>query len=162
MDLAKNIALRNPDISIYNLNTVVQKIIDRILFLRIAESKGIEDADLLKTVPQGIHVYEHLTKLFFRANVKYNSGLFKPERWIENVKIDDKILSNIIVNLYYPDCPYEFSVLPVEILGNIYEKFLGKTIRFKGVKGGHSAVIEEKPEVRKAGGVYYTPQYIVD
>jgi adenine-specific DNA-methyltransferase len=162
MELAKNIALRNPDISIYNLNTVVQKTIDRILFLRIAESKGIEDADLLKTVSQGINVYEHLNQLFIRANVKYNSGLFKPESWIEQVKIDDKILSNIIVNLYYPDCPYEFSVLPVEILGNIYEKFLGKMIRFKGVKGGHSAVIEEKPEVRKAGGVYYTPQYIVD
>ncbi|AEF84892.1 conserved hypothetical protein [Treponema primitia ZAS-2] len=162
IELAKNIALRNPDISIYNLNTVVQKTIDRILFLRIAESKGIEDADLLKTVSQSINVYEHLNQLFIRANIKYNSGLFKPESWIEQVRIDNKILSNIIVNLYYPDCPYEFAVLPVEILGNIYEKFLGKTIRFKGVKGGHSAVIEEKPEVRKAGGVYYTPQYIVD
>ncbi|GHU33033.1 adenine methyltransferase [Spirochaetia bacterium] len=162
VELAKNIALRNPDISIYNLNTVVQKIIDRILFLRIAESKGIEDTDLLKTVAACQNVYEHLNQLFINANVKYNSGLFKPETWIENVKIDNKILSNIIVNLYYPDCPYEFSVLPVEILGNIYEKFLGKTIHFKGVKGGHTAVIEEKPEVRKAGGVYYTPQYIVE
>ncbi|WP_162510786.1 Eco57I restriction-modification methylase domain-containing protein, partial [Treponema endosymbiont of Eucomonympha sp.] len=52
--------------------------------------------------------------------------------------------------------------------GNIYEKFLGKTIYFRGVKGTadgvrqHTAVIEEKPEVRKAGGVYYTPQYVVD
>lgn len=162
VELAKNIALRNPDISIYNLNTVVQKTIDRILFLRIAESRGIEDVDLLKTMSQGINVYKHLNQLFINANIKYNSGLFKSETWIENVKIDDRILSNIIVNLYYPDCPYEFAVLPVEILGNIYEKFLGKTIHFKGVKGGHTAVIEEKPEVRKAGGVYYTPQYIVD
>ncbi|GHT79388.1 adenine methyltransferase [Spirochaetia bacterium] len=168
VELAKNIALRNADISIYNLNTLVQKIIDRMLFLRIAESKGIEDADLLKTVSACQNVYKHLNQLFINANIKYNSGLFQPETWMEQAAIDDKILSNIIVNLYYPDCPYEFAVLPVEILGNIYEKFLGKTIRFKGVKGKadgvrqHSAVIEEKPEVRKAGGVYYTPQYIVD
>jgi hypothetical protein len=27
---------------------------------------------------------------------------------------------------------------------------------------GHQAKVEEKPEVRKAGGVYYTPTYIVD
>ena len=27
---------------------------------------------------------------------------------------------------------------------------------------GHQAKVEEKPEVRKAGGVYYTPAYIVD
>ncbi len=26
----------------------------------------------------------------------------------------------------------------------------------------HTAIIEEKPEVKKAGGVYYTPEYIVD
>ena len=41
----------------------------------------------------------------------------------------------------------------------MYERFLGKTIRLKGT---HTAIIEEKPEVKKAGGVYYTPQYIVD
>jgi adenine-specific DNA-methyltransferase len=174
VELAKNIALRNNHISIYNLNAVVQKIIDRIIFLRIAEDKGIEDADLLKTASACQNVYGHLNQLFIKANIKYNAGLFKTEDWIEKVRIDDKILSNIIANLYYPDCPYEFSVLPVEILGNIYEKFLGKTIRFRNIGGireanaradaggrPHTAVIEEKPEVRKAGGVFYTPQYIV-
>jgi adenine-specific DNA-methyltransferase len=54
-------------------------------------------------------------------------------------------------------------VLPIEILGSIYERFLGKTIRLRTVKGDtHTAIIEEKPEVKKAGGVFYTPQYIVD
>jgi hypothetical protein len=101
--------------------------------------------------------------IFTKANVKYNSGLFAYEEWIEQVKIEDKVLSNIIVNLYYPECPYEFSVLPIEILGSIYERFLGKTIHFRSVKGDtHTALIEEKPEVKKAGGVFYTPQYIVD
>jgi hypothetical protein len=43
-------------------------------------------------------------------------------------ELDDKILKEILLSLYYPVCPYEFSVLGVDILGNIYEKFLGKTI----------------------------------
>ena len=60
--------------------------------------------------------------------------------------------------MYFPS-PYAFRVLPVEILGNIYEQFLGKVIR---LTKGHQAKVEEKPEVRKAGGVYYTPAYIVD
>jgi hypothetical protein len=50
-------------------------------------------------------------------------------------------------------------VLPTEILGQVYEQFLGKVIR---LTAGHRAVVEEKPEVKKAGGVYYTPAYIVD
>ena len=69
------------------------------------------------------------------------------------------MIKNIINELYYPDSPYEFSVLSVEILGSAYEQFLGKTIT---IDKAHRAKIEEKPEVRKAGGVYYTPQYIVE
>jgi hypothetical protein len=61
--------------------------------------------------------------------------------------------------LYYPESPYEFSVLSADILGQVYEQFLGKVIR---LTTGHQAKVEEKPEVRKAGGVYYTPKYIVD
>ena len=60
---------------------------------------------------------------------------------------------------FYPLSPYEFSVISVEIIGNAYEQFLGKTIT---IGKNHSAKIELKPEVRKAGGVYYTPEYIVD
>jgi hypothetical protein len=73
--------------------------------------------------------------------------------------IDDRVLKTIIQSLYYPKSPYEFSVLGVEILGNVYEQFLGKVIR---LTAGHQAKVETKPEVKKAGGVYYTPQYIVE
>ncbi len=75
------------------------------------------------------------------------------------MQIDDKVLKTIIQHLYYPESPYEFSVLGVEILGNVYEQFLGKVIR---LTTGHQAKVETKPEVKKAGGVYYTPQYIVE
>jgi len=161
-ELAKNIAKKNK-LNIFDLNTVVQRIIDRIIFLRIAEDRGIEDEYLLLDITKTENIYERLNHIFIKANLKYNSGLFTPYEWIEKVEIENKVLKNIIVNLYYPDCPYEFSVLPVEILGSIYERFLGKTIQLKAIKGDtQTAIIEEKPEVKKAGGVFYTPQYIVD
>ena len=169
-DIAKNIALRNPLLSIYHLNTAVQKIIDRIIFLRIAEDKEMEEYGLLKKITESGAVYQKLQGVFDKADVKYNSGLFKPHDWLRSLIIDDGVLSSIINGLYYPECPYEFSILPVEILGNIYEQFLGKTIKFRNIGGRvssdrtntrHTAVIEEKTEVKKAGGVYYTPQYIV-
>jgi predicted RNA methylase len=73
--------------------------------------------------------------------------------------VDDKTLKPILADLYYPKSPYEFSVLPAEILGNVYEQFLGKVIH---LTDAHHAKVEEKPEVKKAGGVYYTPSYIVE
>ncbi|MDD3803181.1 MAG: N-6 DNA methylase [bacterium] len=164
-DLAVNIALRNKDLSIYDLNFAIQKIIDRIIFLRIAEDRGMEEYGTLRKLSQNsetkFHIYAELIKYFKKADEKYNSGLFdlNEDKVTTKLTIDYKIFANIIDNLYYPNSPYEFSVLPIEILGNIYEQFLGKTIR---LTEGHRAKVEDKPEVRKAGGVYYTPQYIVD
>ncbi|MEA3471409.1 MAG: DNA methyltransferase, partial [Thermodesulfobacteriota bacterium] len=167
--LARNIALRNPALTQRELNFAVQRTIDRIIFLRICEDRGIEDYGQLQALQNGIRVYERICQLFDRADERYNSGLFhfrsekdrpgNPDRLTPNLGIDDRVLKDILKNLYYPDSPYEFSVLPADILGQVYERFLGKVIR---LTQGHRVVVEEKPEVKKAGGVYYTPTYIVD
>ncbi len=166
--LARNIALRNSSLSQRELNFAVQRTIDRIVFLRICEDRGMEKYGELMALREGGNVYDRLFKLFDRADEKYNSGLFyfKLEKGREycddltpTLKVDDKPLKDIFKNLYYPESPYEFSVLPADILGRVYEKFLGKVIR---LTAGHQARVEDKPEVRKAGGVYYTPTYIVD
>jgi len=166
--LARNIALRNPGLPKRELNFAVQRNIDRIIFLRICEDRGIERYGSLMGLLNGDNVYKRLVQLFYRADDRYNSGLFHFRREKErtdfdsltpDLTIDDKVLKDIFKNLYYPDSPYEFSVLSADILGQVYEQFLGKVIR---LTPGHRAVVEDKPEVRKAGGVYYTPTYIVD
>ena len=158
--LAQSISSNTKQINEDELNFVVQQTIDRIIFLRIAEDRAIEPYGNLKTTLKG-DCYDNLFKLFKEADQKYNSGLFdfKKDKISEAIKVDNKIIKSIVNELYYPESPYEFSVLSVEILGSAYEQFLGKVIR---LTSGHHAKIEEKPEVRKAGGVYYTPHYIVD
>ncbi len=160
-NLAKNLALRNPNLTISELNYSVQKIIDRILFLIICEYKNIEKYGKLKEIVEKPDAYKKLQPHFKDSDDKYNSGIFdfSKDKITPSLIIDDKILKDIIINLYYPKSPYDFSVLPIEILGKVYEKFLGKTIR---LTPSHQAKVEEKPEVRKAGGVYYTPKYVVD
>jgi len=167
--LAKNIAERNPQVTQYDLNFAVQRTIDRIIFLRICEDRGVEDYGRLQKLIGHPDTYKGLLERFHRADERYNSGLFhfRDERnrkeahdeLTPRLKIDDKPLQDILKNLYYPSSPYEFSVLPPDILGHVYERFLGKVIR---LTPGHRVKIEEKAEVRKAGGVYYTPSYIVD
>jgi hypothetical protein len=167
--LARNFALRNSKLTVRELNFAVQRTIDRIIFLRICEDRGIETYGTLQALVNGERIYKRLCELFQRADERYNSGLFhfaeergrpeSPDTFTLDLKIDDKPLKDIISGLYYPDCPYEFSILPADILGQVYEQFLGKVIR---LTAGHQAKVEEKPEVKKAGGVYYTPTYIVD
>ena len=167
--LARNIAIRNTGLSRRQINAAVQLTIDRIIFLRICEERGIEAEDALRNATDGIEVYEDLMVLFKQADKKYNSGLFHfeeeksqssyPDTLTPHIKIDDKVLKDILANLYYPKCPYAFNYISADILGQVYERFLGKVIRL--TSAGH-AKVEEKPEVRKAGGVYYTPTYIVE
>jgi len=165
--LAKNLVLRNSSLSVQEVNTAVQRTIDRIIFLRIAEDRGIEPYGRLRTIMEGHDTYRKLSTMFRQADDRYNSGLFHFRKgdgsaetldtFTLDLRIDDDVIKKIIKSLYYPDSPYEFSVLSSDILGQVYERFLGKVIRLEGKR----VVIDEKPEVKKAGGVYYTPTYIV-
>ena len=170
-DLARNIALRNPALSSDELNAAVQRTIDRIVFLRMAEDRGLERfGQLLRLCEEPDMYTRFMHELCRHADAKYNSGIFHfqqesgvnetPDTLTPQLKIDDKVFKPILQRLYFEHgSPYHFGVIPVEILGTVYERFLGKVIR---LTPGHQAKVEEKPEVRKAGGVYYTPAYIVD
>lgn len=163
--LATSIALRNPTLNEDDINYIVQMNINRIVFLRNCEDRGVEPYGRLKecitnSKEEGSYFW-NMYRIFEEADRKYNSGLFDFSKDIfsRSVKIDNKVISTIVSELYYPKSPYEFSVIGAEILGTAYERFLGKVIR---LTAGHRAKVEEKPEVRKAGGVFYTPYYIVE
>ena len=146
------------------LNDVVQKLLDRIIFIRIAEDRKIRDPrELQEIVEVWRHegrrkpLLTHLKDLFYEVNADLNGDIFKPHA-CETIDVDSNLLAEIIENLYFPKCRYRFDVIGVELLGSIYERYLGSTIRVTPQR----VKVEEKPEVRKAGGVYYTPKYIVD
>ncbi len=169
--LARNMALRNDNLSAEDLNAAVQATIDRIVFFRMAEDRRLEPNEQLLKLCERDDVYRRfMASLCSKADDKYNSGLFyfhkekagddDPDQITPKLKVDDKVFRPILQRLYFAHgSPYHFGVMPVEILGTVYERFLGKVIR---LTAGGQAKVEEKPEVRKAGGIFYTPGYIVD
>jgi type I restriction-modification system DNA methylase subunit len=167
-ELAADIAPRNPELTGLEINGAVQTLIDRIVFLRNAESRGLESGNALQLAANDApNVYGRLISLFKRADDRYNSGLFhfvgtSEDEKVDHVglrlNVDDEVLRKLISRLYYPE-PYEFSVLPADILGRIYEQFLGEHIT---VSDDRVTKVSLKPEFRKSGGVYYTPSPIVD
>jgi hypothetical protein len=183
------------------LNEAVQRILDRILFLRICEDRDIDTGRPLDRLvrswrddgdpaaahrarQQPLELHEeppahfggsglrapkgtlwHTLVRHFRSLDRrppshipfFNGNLFKPH-FSEELVVSDDWLGHFLDELGDEESPYLFSYIPVEILGTIYERFLGKVVR----PHGRGVTIEEKPEVRKAGGVYYTPRYIVE
>jgi hypothetical protein len=166
--LASEVARRNATLNAREVSYAVQAIIDRIVFLRICEDRGIERLDTLRDIGTRPAIYVELMRLFQRADARYDSGLFHftaehgrlepPDTLTPALTIRDSVLRQIIERLYFPASPYEFSVLTPDILGNVYEQFLGKLIE---LDDDRHVTLAYKPELRRAGGVYYTPAHIV-
>lgn len=167
-ELAQELARRNDFRDGYELTEAVQRFIDRLVFARVAEDRGIERTHTLRRAMERWEIdskkkplYRYLIDLFHRLGPQYNGGLFAPHSLSDEAKFEDnKILVDIITSLYFPEGQYKFDVMPVEMLGAVYERFLGSVVRV--TDGGHRAKVEQKPEVRHSGGVYYTPRFIVD
>jgi hypothetical protein len=205
-DLASDIYKHNDHDEMLDGNKLTeacQRIIDRILFLRICEDRDIDTGTTLQSIVEtwrkntgdddtgrrarqqpfdslheeppanfgasGIRapkdslwraIVRHFRALDRRPPTHvpfFNGNLFKPH-FTETLVLGDEWLAQFIGELSDDETPYLFSEIPVEILGSVYERFLGKVVR----PHGKGITVEEKPEVRKAGGVYYTPRYIVD
>ncbi len=164
--LASHIALRNSFDDDFALAEAVQRILDRLVFVRILEDRDIETEQHLERLTQQRstqrgeeNIYDAFVKLSQRLAPKYNGLLFNAHPLSEELAIDDAAFRPIVKELHANESPYRFDVIPVDVLGTIYERFLGDEIR---LTTSGRAKVETKPEVRKAGGVYYTPQYIVE
>ena len=156
--LAKRVAIDNEKLTVDQINECVQRILDRLVFIRNLEDREIEEEELLRTLTKSTeNIYPKLLPIFRQMDSQYNGLIFK-KHLSEEITVDDKVLKDIIRRLYPNISPYRFDIIEPELLGRIYEKFLGSKIR---LTASHRAKIEEKPEVRHAGGVYYTPEWVV-
>ena len=153
------------------------KIINRFIFIRVAEDRGffkefnhgriLEDRVQIfkKRISQKIKpLMNEIKELFMEINEVYNGELFKPHP-CEELKIDSSVLEKVIYLMYFikhengEEDQVDFSKLDADVLGSIYEKFLGTIIH--ETKSG-KLVEKVDNDVRKEMGQYYTPQYIVD
>jgi hypothetical protein len=138
------------------LDEGVQRILDRLIFIRTAEDRKIEPNVLLGILRGGkANLYKQLLKVFRDFDDGFNSKLFAPH-YCEEWKANDKIISEVIKGLYETKdgYRYDFSVISADVLGGIYEQYLSY------VQGRKSE--EKQKSKRKSQGIYYTPKYIVD
>ncbi|MDP2776599.1 MAG: N-6 DNA methylase, partial [Anaerolineales bacterium] len=165
--LAKDMKKRNPSADGELITAAVQLLIDRLIFIKALSDREVDKdylGELAKVVEENgladndTGWFKACKTIFDELNNFYNGSIFQERRELENVTVSNKVVRSVITDLQPENSPYNFAVLPVEILGTIYERFLGRVVRTTDKR----VTIEEKPEVRKAGGVYYTPQYIVD
>ena len=166
--LRKDLEGYNPKADKQKIAEYVQKILDRLIFIRTLEDRKIEDVILQLLVrrwkeKKGVKANQLLTdlnKTFRKIDGTYNSGLFEKgacDFLGEKIEADDNTFIEIINELYKTKdkgIRYNFADIPADIFGGIYEQYLGY-IQKEDLK-------EKKTSKRKSQGIYYTPRYIVD
>ena len=167
--LAQDVASENPEMTADRIDFETQTLLNKTIFLRILEDRGFENpGTLIAIATSEKDVESQLASHFNRAHDKYNSGLFSgnglgsaslARQGIE-LSLSASVLREFIQALYFPN-PFEFSVMPLDVLGRIYELMLGEEVVFTD-ESVREIEIKLKPEVKKRGGVFYTPRPIVD
>ena len=157
--LARLFKSGNPELDGETLTEVTQRTLDRLVFMRFLEDKLIEPQELVARFGGRGSAWADFVATSRRLDGIYNGIVFKKHGLLDqpDFKVDDAQFAKICKSLCHVNSIYNFNAIAIHILGSIYERFLGKVI----VATGKRARVEEKPEVRKAGGVYYTPEYIV-
>lgn len=155
-DLATDVIQNNAGFNEEDINFLVQRLLNRIVFLRICEDREIEKYETLKAIKN----YDELKALFVKSDKKYNSGLFDfiEDNFSMNINLKSEILIEIFNELYYPESPYDFSVVDPTILSQIYERYLGSKIAIINLT---EILIVNEPEVAVSSGVVPTPKLIV-
>jgi type I restriction-modification system DNA methylase subunit len=144
----------------------VQRFLDRIIFICFCEDKELEDIELKQYIStfegslqlEMAHASRGIVKLFERYRNRYNSDLFK-EGLADKFGFDDQIYVRILKSIKEPanQLPFDFSIIPSDILGKTYENFIGHLVR------GRTSLTEVSDiGKRKQEGIYYTPQWVVN
>ncbi len=165
--LSKDIVRNNQDKNLTqdDIDESVQRILDRLIFIRNAEDRGLEENQLQSNVRQWYakgkgHLVKEISRIYKDYDDKYNSKLFA-HHLCDDLYIDNEALQEVIEGLNQSkdnSYRYDFSIIESDVLGNIYEQYLGNILKSTPKR----AKLEESKTHRKEQGIYYTPSYIVD
>ncbi|MBU0648792.1 N-6 DNA methylase, partial [Patescibacteria group bacterium] len=178
-ELTKGFATWNKKVDKETLDEGVQRILDRLVFIRVLEDRGLENPilpDVLREWENNKNeqLFRKLIHKFRELDDTYNSSLFKEhacEDWEEYSVKWDKIFSLLHGSQVYE---YDFKEIPADILGGVYESYLSYIAQNpievdKKGESGRLLKIEDKKELkqksrqkRKEQGIFYTPKFIVD
>jgi tRNA1(Val) A37 N6-methylase TrmN6 len=146
------------------LDESVQRILDRLIFIRNCEDRELEPKILISNYREWEskgrgQLINSLRLTFDHFDEEYNSKIFA-KRLIDDLDLDNEVLHEIIEGLYRnkDNEPYDFSIIDADILGTIYEQYLGHILK----KTEKRAKLTENHVHRKEQGIYYTPTNIVN
>ncbi len=165
--LTNSLSQFNEKVDPHLIDEGVQKLLNRLIFIRCAEDRKIEPPTLMPLIHEWkssgkagqVSPYQDMVKKFRELDETYNSNLFDEhpfEEWDEFGGATEKVIDILYGKKNYFE--YDFSIIPADVLGNVYENYLGHQLK----KSKKQEETGKNLKKRKEQGIYYTPKFIVD
>ena len=158
--LTKSFKICNKKLSLSQelIDEGVQKLLDRLIFLRVAEDREVEPNILKDLLRQAENIktydlFQAMVSTFRKLDKIYDSNLFS-EHAFEKWEVWDGGFKEVIDKLYGKKgyYGYNFKEMPADVLGSVYESYLGYKLSTQS----------KDAKKRKEQGIYYTPTFVVD
>jgi len=172
---------RDQGITLEDTDRLIQKLFDRLIFIRTAEDRGLASNHPLEAAlhqwqqDKGIELIETLRGVFRDFTDTYDSDLFPITDPWGNVWVSSNRLAAAIEGLYnvHGDfARYDFYAIDADVLGQVYEQYLGYIAQvakeevskqqLRLIPPEEKYEITAKKEKRKGAGIYYTPKWVTD
>ena len=162
LELGASIVAKNDDLGESEVNDIVQLIINRFLFIRMCEDRGLELENELRQAAANDVV--EIDELFARMDRRYNTGLFEQQPHTKSPLslVDGSTLRQLIDRLYAPTSPFSYAVLDADFLGRVYEQSLSEGLRIAETPGKDRKVTLQPKSEYLHRDVVTTPQPLVD
>ena len=151
--LARSIARNNYGTQSADVATVVNQIIFRLLFLLVAEDRGLIDAGTVKKIHESDDPYTVLLKISQKIDdlwIDLDNGNLHKNVLTKNPVIENSLIKTILSRLCSAERPYHFAAIPTEVIAQIFGHYLTRTIRRSAT---HQAVIVDTHEKIQCSGI---------
>jgi hypothetical protein len=184
--LFNEIARMRPDLTLEQVDEVIERLLNRLIFIRNCEDRKVEAADLRAALHQWQRpgrragLTEAVRAIFASFDATFDSDLFAlhlVDQLLPSGTDLEDALGDIVAGLYAPPrslAAYDFAVIDADVLGQVYEQYLGhvaQVLKEEADKRERQLALgievpriqlEAKRQRRKERGIYYTPKWVVD
>ena len=182
-ELFNQIYQHNSDrgLELYQVDELIQQFINRLIFIRSTEDRGIEENRLraaLHRWRESEHkgeLVESMRAIFHEFATLYDSDLFPVLDTWDSIFVESDTIEKIIEGSYERPtrlAGYDFAAIDPDVLGAVYEQYLGyvaqeakkratEQARLQGFEAP-AFELEARRIKRKQQGIYYTPKFVVD
>jgi len=150
-ELARSIARNNHGLQSDTIAAATNRIIGRLIFLRIAEDRGLMEAGTLRQIQCAASPLTTVSDLFLKSEDPWKevSLIGWSQKTHKDPVPEDRVIQKILLHLCEPDRQYRFDTLSNAMIAEVFDQHFTSTIRRSAA---HQAVIIETRDAIQSQG----------